>query len=84
MKNIRNYLTQLVEADYKDSGEKTKIYYDMIWPNGSETTDASAQEWSGGSTGELCFKAKTAGTFFVTFYDEKENEMGSGTVEIIE
>lgn len=129
--NTRNYLTQLVEADYKDSGEiydavypwkltitaindsknsntnmtsihsentiyfhfkldggapgeKTKIYYDMIWPNGSESTDASSQEWSGGSTGELCFKAKTAGTFFVTFYDEKRNELGSGNIEIIE
>lgn len=70
-----------------EQGESTKIKCVTKWPDGGKTISYSSNKWGRGYTGTWSFwynnpSYGTTGQLSVTFYDDKGNEIGSGSVRI--
>ena len=70
-----------------EQGESTKIKCVTKWPDGGKTISYSSNKWGRGYTGTWSFwynnpSYGTTGQLSATFYDDKGNEIGSGSVRI--
>lgn len=70
-----------------EQGESTKIKCVTKWPDGSKRTFTSSDKWHRNNEGTWSFWYEnpsygTTGQLSVTFYDDKGNEIGSGSVRI--
>lgn len=70
-----------------EQGESTKIKCVTKWPDGSKRTFTSSDKWYRNNEGTWSFWYEnpsygTTGQLSVTFYDDKGNEIGSGSVRI--